>query len=69
MYKKISNSYHKNCKKMMKTDEVLKEDEPNADINNLSKTIMQLAKIYSEDDTINDQNERFDIMKGIAHNN
>ena len=54
---------------MMKTDEVLKEDEPNAGINNLSKTIMQLAKIYSEDDTINDQNERFDIMKGIAHNN
>ena len=53
----------------MKTDEVLKEDEPNAGINNLSKTIMQLAKIYSEDDTINDQNERFDIMKGIAHNN
>ena len=28
----------------MKTDEVLKEDEPNAGINNLSKTIMQLAK-------------------------
>ena len=54
---------------MIKTDEVLKEDEPNSDINNLSKTIMQLAKIYSEDDTINDQNERFDIMKGIAHNN
>ena len=30
--------------KMIKTDEVLKEDEPNADINNPSKTIMQLAK-------------------------
>ena len=59
----------KTAKKMMKTDEVLKEDEPNADINNLSKTIMQLAKIYSEDDTINYKNERFDIMKGIAHNN
>ena len=37
-------SYHKNCKKMIKTDEVLKEDVPNAGINNLSKTIMQLAK-------------------------
>ena len=56
-------------KKMIKTDEVLKEDEPNSDINNPSKTIMQLAKIYSEDDTINYKNERFDIMKGIAHNN
>ena len=28
-----------------------------------------VGKRYSEDDTINDQNERFDIMKGIAHNN
>ena len=40
----ISQFNTKSAKKMMKTDEVLKEDEPNAGINNLSKTIMQLAK-------------------------
>ena len=36
-----------------------------------SNLLMKYAvgKRYSEDDTINDQNERFDIMKGIAHNN
>ena len=28
-----------------------------------------VGKRYSEDDTINYKNERFDIMKGIAHNN